>query len=259
MCVAVSMRSSRPGPRSGSRGTCGSRLQPASVAAPTPVEELRTQKVGDFTYFHVRLAAPKDMVEDGEQRNQDFFEEFPPSLSPRLVSEDEQVRLICQRIDPNQRNRFGVPQEVQVDPAAPPQPKDKDTPKDKVDPRRPVGVRGLEFMGRTEATGEVKMKLVYPIRGRRAPVIGRFSRRTPPPAWKEVDFVVDFARAKALKLPAESAKRNLTQPPLRDDLEGLWAIAQVDQFVRLDREAHEFGFYGFAATATARLRGVRGD
>ncbi len=44
---------------------------------------------------------------------------------------------------------------------------------------------------------------------------------------------------------------------MRDDLEGLWAVAQVDQFIDLDNEVRDFGYYGFAASATARKYGVR--
>jgi hypothetical protein len=39
---------------------------------------------------------------------------------------------------------------------------------------------------------------------------------------------------------------------VRDDLEGLWAVAQIEQFLGLDQEVNDFGFYQFAATATAR-------
>src|SRR5262249_48218861 len=40
--------------------------------------------------------------------------------------------------------------------------------------------------------------------------------------------------------------------PVRDDLEGLWAAAQIDAFGRLQNEVSEFGFYSFAIQATAR-------
>jgi hypothetical protein len=225
-------------------------LQPAGVAAPVGVDELRIQKVGDVTCFHVRVATPKDMIEaDAWERH--FLDDFPPASSPRLVSPDEKVRLICRRIGNDGRNPGArIPDRTPNLKDAPAPPRGKD------DPRQPVPVQGLEFVGRTEATGEVKMKLLYPIRGRRVPLVGRLSRRPPPLSWREVEVVLDFAKAKGVEAPAEAKNRKPTNPPVRDDLEGLWAVAQVDQFAELDADSHEFGFYGFAATATARKYGV---
>src|SRR5437763_1653281 len=82
-------------------------LQPAGVAAPIGVDELRTQKVGDVMYFHVRLATPKDMVEDADAGSAGFFDDFPPESAPRLVGPDETVRLICRRLG-NDRRNLGV-------------------------------------------------------------------------------------------------------------------------------------------------------
>ena len=76
---------------------------------------------------------------------------------------------------------------------------------------------------------------------------------------------MDFARARKVTVPPEAAERKKakpgfeeSRPPVRDDLEGLWAVAQVDQFNDLDNEVREFGFYSFAAAAAARKYGVRG-
>ena len=229
-------------------------------AAASPVQELRTQKVGDLTYFHVRVELPRDMLPDLQRFNRGWFAEPSPSLAPRLISGDGQLRLVCERFDPNARNRnqFDTPP---VEPAQQKQP-----PGQARQPRRPVPVQGLEFVGRTDAKGEVKVKLLYPIEGKRPRIIGRLSRTPPPPAWKEMDLVLDFGSAKAVAVPQEAAERKeepkqdgvwFRNPPVRDDLEGLWAVAQVGQFLDLDNEVTEFGFYGFAATATARKYGVR--
>ena len=76
-------------------------------------------------------------------------------------------------------------------------------------------------------------------------------------------MVLDFSKAEKIALPAEAKERRATpdakaakkkpaQWPVRDDLEGLWAVAQIDEFGRLQNEVTEFGFYGFAIQATGR-------
>jgi hypothetical protein len=241
---------------------------PTHAADPSGVQELRIQKVGDLTYFHVRLEMPKEILQGADGFNRGWFAEPTPSLAPRLIAPDGQVRLVCQRTDRNQPNRFGRPADgafepLPIDKLPPP----KDGPKkDGPQPRAEVPVQGLEFVGRTEAKGQVKMKLVYPVEGKRVPLVGRLSRTPPPPVWKEMEVVLDFGKAKVIAIPAEAAERKEKReprqadirPPVRDDLEGLWAVAQVDQFVGLDNEVREFGFYSFAATTTARKYGVRG-
>src|SRR5262249_31769383 len=176
---------------------------------------------------------------------------------------DGQVGLVCQRFDPNQRpgGQFGggpapPPPELAVPEKKPGQEPERPRP-----PRQPVPVQGLEFVGRSEAKGEVTLKLVYPVEARRPRILGRLARTPPPPVWKEMDVVLDFAKAKDVPIPKEAAerkeklapnRRESWQPPVRNDLEGLWAVAQVEQFVDLDNEVADFGFYGFAATATGR-------
>ncbi len=232
--------------------------QPARVATPAPVQELRTQKVGEVTYFHVRLEMPKDMVQDVERPGRGFVPSTGPSLAPRLVGPADQVRVVCQRIDPNAR--AGGPGGVPPAPPAPVPGKEKELDKGKgvPQPRTPVEVQGLEFVGRVEAKGEVKMKLVYPVAGRRPRLIGRLVRTPPAPVWKEAEVLLDFGKARKVAIPAEAARRKEQEPPVRDDLEGLWAVAQVDQFADLDNDVRDFGFYSFAATAVARKYGVRG-
>jgi hypothetical protein len=258
-------------------------------AAPSVVQELRTQKVGDVTYFHVRLEMPRDLVQDADRFDRGWFAQPAPSLAPRLIAPDGQVRLVCQRFDPNRRNRFG-PAAGRVEEMAvvsPPPAKDKGKTEEKMlgGPRQSVPVTGLEFVGRKEAKGEVKMKLVYPVQGRRPRLLGRLSRTPPAPVWKEMEVVLDFGKARNVPVPAEAAgRRKLAEgggpltprrvepappavpgpaggealrPPVRDDLEGLWAVAQVHQFIDLDNEVVGFGYYGFAASATARKYGVR--
>lgn len=251
-------------------------------AAPSVVQEVRIQKVGDITYFHVRLEPPKDLLQDGNRLNRSFLPDPSPTLAPRLIAPDEAVRLICQRYDRNQRNRFipgsGEDEERfqekdkgDVKDKGDPRPTRKDSGKDggRADndrPRQPVPVSGLEFVGRTKAQGAVKMKLVYPVQDKAPPAVGRVARKPPMPEWKEKEVVLDFSKANHVPIPKQGSERKEKdtpreraerRPPVRDDLEGLWAIAQVDQFLELDQEVREFGFYGFAATATARKYGVQ--
>src|SRR5579859_3252622 len=56
---------------------------PLGAAPPPAVRELRVQKVGDITYFHVQLATPQRMTPDGEAR---------------LVPQDGQATHVCRRM-----------------------------------------------------------------------------------------------------------------------------------------------------------------
>jgi hypothetical protein len=234
------------------------------------VQELRVQTVGEQHYFHVRLDIPADLVLE----NDGWWTGPSPSpeLAPRLVAADGGLQVVCQRFERDRNRRDPIPDpEVFKD-------KDKDGPpiRDKVGkdaprmPRQPVPVRGLEFIGRYDPkAGEVKAKLLYPVPGRPLPIIGRLTKTPPPPVWREMDVVLDLKKATVVQIPKEAAERAIEkpkknedmrfwrQPPVRDDLEGLWAVAQIEQFMDLDHQVSEFGFYSFAGTAIARKYGVR--
>ena len=248
----------------------GLKLSPPAVAQDEFVEALRIQKVGDVTYFHLRLKTPTDLVAGGfPTRRQAFFAPPMPSLDPRLVCADGRLSVVCQRLG-NLSQRFGDPSEfldLPTDPTPPDTPADLPADPgvrpvarpDVAVPRAPVPVQGLEFMGRCEGTGVVQAKLHYPVDGPR-PLDGRQVNR-PVPVWKEVAVTLDFKHAQAIATPREAtARRKLNVPlqelpryaPVLDDLEGLWALAQIEQFLGLDQEVNEFGFYQFAATAAAR-------
>jgi len=251
-----------------------------TTAAPEPVQELRVQAVGDQNYFHVRLRLPDNLVEDVD-RFRTWWQGPSPSLAPRLVSADGQLRVVCRRVDRDRDRRF--------DDRPPFADKDfalKDAPPG---PRRPAPVQGLEFVGRYDPKAEtVAAKLLYPVPGRPLPLIGGLTRQPPPPVWREMDVTLDFKNAKVVAVPAEAKQRKEQEPWLRPDerrfdkdvapdkdvpfgkdgpprrrnaphtppaaadLEGLWAAAQVDQFRDLAREVRDFAFYRFAAEATAR-------
>src|SRR5262249_51914395 len=70
-------------------------------------------------------------------------------------------------------------------------------------------------------------------------------------------------KAKQVALPAEARTRKAgptpkqgPENPVRDDLEGLWADAQIAYFSRADIRVEDFGFPTFAADATARKYNV---
>jgi hypothetical protein len=223
---------------------------PFLPAAAPEVRDLRVQRVGDKTYFHVRFATPKGMAIDGEAR---------------LVPQDKQAGHVYRRVDDRQALMAPLPPNaIEEEPAVeakgtipgaqPPQ-----------TPRRPAPVEGLEFMGRLQGKGETPFVLVY----NAEPRPSRFDRLglmrgRPRARWVEVPVTLDFDKAKTITLPAEAKERRdamgakpgdktkLPQTPVGDDLEGLWAVAQTEEFGRLSGEVNEFGFYSFAMQATAR-------
>jgi hypothetical protein len=207
---------------------------PLPAAAPPAVRGLRVQPVGDVTYFHVVFDTPARMLPDDEAR---------------LVPQGAQASHVCRRVPPGVRPD-GRPA------------------------RPPAATQGVEFVGRLHGTGEARFVLLYSTEGRPSP-LNRIrppaQRRQPRARWAEADVVLDFAKADKVETPAEAKERRAPAPPrqadkppraeappwpVRDDLEGLWAVAQAEEFARLQAEVSEFGFYGFATQATARKYNV---
>jgi hypothetical protein len=215
-----------------------SALCTASIQAATPpaVRELRIQQVGDITYFHVQLATPKQMTPGGEVR---------------LVPQDNMATHVYRRVA-DQRG-MAVPSEAM----SPQTQKIDDRPgrPRPAPPRQPVPVDGIEFMGRLHGKGEANFVLLYTAE-HRMPRLGRFGssilRGQPLVDWVEAPVTLDFDKARKVAVPAEAAKKTESQWPVRDDLQGLWAVAQIDEFGRLQGEVSEFGFYGFAIQAAGR-------
>jgi len=90
----------------------------AAPVAPPKVLELRVQKVGPTTYFHVRLEMPADMrLPEPESRSR-WWSEWDVARLPRLVPQDERTRAVylCMT-DDREGQPFGDPKAV---PAAPP-------------------------------------------------------------------------------------------------------------------------------------------
>src|SRR6185312_5238194 len=196
---------------------------------------------------HVQFATPRRMT---------------PGSEARLVPQDSEASHVCQR-RPEERGQGGPPRAVPVREAKTDTPPAEQPP---AAPRQPVPVDGIEFSGRLHGKGEVKLVLLYTTEGRPSR-LGRFQpsilRGQPRVNWVEAPVVLDFSKAKKIALPAEAkerraaregkaAKKQAAQWPVRDDLEGLWAIAQIEEFGRLQNEVTEFGFYSFAIQAAAR-------
>jgi hypothetical protein len=210
---------------------------PTQAAPASSVRQLRLQQVGDVTYFHVVLETPRHMLADGDAQ---------------LVPQDDQARHVCQR----RAQVAGTP--------ARPNPDQPEA------PQGPAGVEGLEFVGKVTGTGATKFVLVYPSEGRRlGRLLGR-DRGNAPAHWRETTITLDFSTAQKVAVPKEAGQRKekpaekparnqpspTPPPPVRDDLEGLWAVAQADQFARLQQSTPDFGFYSFAAQTIGRKHHV---
>ncbi len=181
-----------------------------------------------------------------------------PGGETRLVPQDGQANHVCRRSD-DTSGQAASPRGVQ------PIETKSDTPPGRQPspaPRRPVPVDGLEFTGRLNGKGEIPFVLLYTMENP-LPRLGLFRsqilRGRQRLNWVETPVVLDFRKAEKVALPAEAReradrsglRRKPLQWPVRDDLEGLWAVAQNDEFGRLQAEVTEFGFYAFAIRAGA--------
>lgn len=209
----------------------------ADAEAPR-VRELRVQKAGDTTYFHVRFDPPADYQPPRLTDEMRWWDFRRPDLTrlPQLVPQDGRTGAVYFRLDLSNWQ----PGAGRKDPVA----------------------NGLEFVGKVEGKGEAKLLLLYPARtskkakaetpkkenGGGSDLVALLRERG---AWGEAEVTLDLARAPTIKLPVEW-KRLVSEPLRDDDLEGLWAAGQAARFAVLDALAPEFGFYSFARDATAR-------
>jgi hypothetical protein len=132
----------------------------------------------------------------------------------------------------------------------------------------------VEFVGRLNGAGAARFVLLYSTEGQPSR-LDRFRpmalRRQPRARWAEAEVTLDFAKADRVDVPAEARERRAPPPPrpgdkpargvnprwpVRNDLEGLWAVAQAEEFGLLQSEVSDLAFYGFAAQATARKYNV---
>ena len=217
----------------------------AFAAAKPFLQELRTQQVGEIIYFHARFDAPADLrVPKIEQWKGSEVQRRLLARMPQLVPQDRKARAVYPRVViPDYYPSVGFDLEP---------------------PRKPVPVEGLEFVGQVAGQGEAHFLLMYPIDETMPvpptlPAKGNSASKevTPAPIWTEVPVNLDFATTKVVPLPDQNGKRKPSQPPTRDDLQGLWAVAQAQRLAVLEALTPDFGFYGFACEATGRKYGVR--
>src|SRR5258708_2491479 len=76
---------------------------PRGDADPPKVLQLRTQKIGDATYFHVRLQNPSDLSALNPDNDNLLFlgrgmSRFDPLLMPRLVAQDGSIKGVYRRL-----------------------------------------------------------------------------------------------------------------------------------------------------------------
>lgn len=197
------------------------------------LRELRTQRVGDMTYFHVRFDLPADMrlpelarwsMTDAQRANL--------ARLPRLVPQDSKTRLVYWRASQEYLARF---LEVRAEPS----------------------LEALEFCGRLDGSGDARLLLLYPTEESAKADDKKSSREIRKRSWAEHTVMLDFGKATMVEVPETARPRRQDQPPSSADLEGQWALAQATCFAALEAQASDFGFYSFAREATARKYGVR--
>jgi hypothetical protein len=207
-------------------------------AAETPrLLELRTQQVGDTTFFHARFHPPADMTPPPLQRWTTIDVRDLTRL-PQLVPQDGQTRSVYQRLESDDRRANQQ--------------------------RESVPVEGLEFLGKTTARGKVSLLFPYPTEeeatvpdpenkdGDGKPKTKKIKKSI----WAEVPVELDIAKAEKVAVPADARNRKRELPPTRLDLEGLWATAQAQRFAVLESLTPDFNFYSFAREACGRKYGV---
>jgi hypothetical protein len=205
-------------------------ISPLCAADTVRVLQMRTQKVGEVSYFHVTLEVPPDLrfpvfPWDFNSRAGQFTSDgdaLPRRLGqlPSLVPQDGSALLYA-------RWPAGSP------------------------PR--AGDTTLEFAGKVRGAKPVVCLLVYPSRdvpsartsGDRA-LAELADDRTP----RTVRVKLPWKKARSVKRPPPSRARS--RAPDARDLEGLWASAQALHFAIQEAQAPQAGFPAFARTATCR-------
>jgi hypothetical protein len=229
------------------------------------VRELRTQRVGDSLYFHVRFERPADLDTDPHTGQGTDASAVAAALAvmeinpatraavrqPRLVPQDDAAWAVYRRFD-----MAVTSANAKSDKAPPTKPSGA--------ARKPASVpsaEGLEFLGKATREGQAKFVLLYPVRAEEPagdadqaarPAAAALAGGRPAP-WAEVPITLDLARARKVPAPAAQSKRARDQSISPDDLERLWAVGQAEQFAVLEALAPaDFGFYTFAREATGR-------
>src|SRR5262245_27960988 len=182
---------------------CAGRLK---ADQPSQVVELRTQQIGETSYFHVRLTTPADM--DVPPLQAGPFNEWQRrrlALVPQLVPQDRAASAVYPCL-----NVVHVRPEVGFE------------------QRRPtVQVKGLEFAGKVHGKGPARLLLLYPARGSTTDPEGKdVADLLRPARWIEAAVNLDFGKADVIR---GSDKNGASA----DDLERVWAQAQASRLAVL--------------------------
>lgn len=206
---------------------CSGRLQ---ADEPPQVLDLRTQQIGETTYFHVRLKTPADLDSPPLQAGPyNEWQRRQLAHVPQLAPQDGVASAVYPCV-----NLASVRPDVGF----------KDRP-------HPPKVKGLEFAGKVHAKSRARLLLLYPAR---EPAVDQETADVAvllrSPRWTEVAVDLDFSRANVVR-------KNDDNRDSANDLETVWAQAQASRLALLEALAPEFGFYGFACAATGRKYNVR--
>lgn len=241
-------------------------------ADPPKVLQLRTQRIGDATFFHVRLQSPSDRAALNTDNDIDMFlgrrmPRFDPLLMPRLVAQGGSANAVYLHLGRDELERqFGPGMRPDFDEKKFDEKKIDDKKDERKDEGGPNGKGGsantLEFVGKVTGNKKVAFLLLYPKEPEEKPQQedGKAKKKSPSllemlaqkQPWAEVTIELDFARAKELPTPPGGFVRDPKREPGNNDLEGLWASAQATHFALLEWETPEFGFYGVARESTGR-------
>lgn len=196
-------------------------LIPAAHAEPPKIMTLRTQKVDDGVYFHVRFFAPEDF----SFTMTDWYERYR-TLHPKLT---RLPRLVCQ--DDGAADAYPrVAREHYM-----------------------IRVETLEFFGKAKGD-RARFLLLYPTTGDKDEKTTLETALAERRRWKEVE--VDLSFTADTRIKAARVARRAGVMPREDDLEGRWAVARADHFAVMEAQSPEFGFYGLARVLTGRAHNV---
>jgi hypothetical protein len=261
-------------------------------AEPPKILEFRVQEVNQKIYFHLRVQRPADMAPENQDGNRRFFFDpwgdmqwTDPSLRPRLVPQDDSVRLVFSRQAVMGRfdRRFGFNKDPRFEKDF--KEKDKDVKEEKREFKdkdkdfkaekgfgdQEKGFKGkderaentaLDFYGVFTGKKAALFLMIYPKNGGLEPMerkkLSLYELLQQKNQWVEEKVQLDPAKAKKVPLPNQGFRRDENRPISDNDLEGNWALAQSTHFAMLESQTPEFGFYGFARETTNRLYKVRG-
>lgn len=115
----------------------------------------------------------------------------------------------------------------------------------------------ITFVGKVREPGKAKFVLHYPsVEEIPDPGSAREQKVLQKPTWTETPLTLDLGKAMRppYPMPKRFDERDVTE---QSDFQDRWAMAQAREFLRLADQNGDFGFFRFAARATARKHGIR--